>query len=256
MIFDIVFCDVHCHLTDRTYKTEIDELLTRCTDVKYLITCGVDLSDSERALELAKRFDRVFVNIGVHPHDADNFKKEDWERFRKLAKEEKVKGIGEIGLDFYKNYSNPQIQKEVFAIFVELAKELSLPMNIHLRKAHEEGLAILKEINYFNGCLHAFSGDSQIAQEAIEKGLYISVSGVITYDAFDLKKVIKNIPLDRLLIETDSPYLAPVPFRGKRNEPAYLKYTANYLSDFLGVSKKELARITQKNSCKLFDLPK
>jgi TatD DNase family protein len=167
-------------------------------------------------------------------------------------KREKVYALGEIGLDFYKNYSTRENQIKVFTLLVNRAKEYRLPISIHSRSAHFETIKILKEVNYFSGVFHCFSGSWEIAKVILDLGFYISFSGSITYDAKNLIPVIKKIPLDRILLETDAPYLAPVPFRGKRNEPAYLLYILKKVSEIRGEKEEKIAEITTENAKRLF----
>ncbi|MEO0088897.1 MAG: TatD family hydrolase [candidate division WOR-3 bacterium] len=249
-----MFCDIHAHLTEEDYKLDFPLVIERAKKegVNLIILVGIDLEDSRKLIEIIKQDKILYGNVGIHPHEADRVREEDIKEIYKLLKEEKICGIGEIGLDFYKNYSQKENQIKVFKELVKIAKEFDLPMNIHLRESHREGLKILKEINYFKGVLHCFSGNEEILKTAIDLGLYISYSGVITFGSQRLEKLLKKTPLDRLLLETDAPYLTPVPKRGERNEPTYIKYIYQKVSEILEIELKELEKKVEENAKRLF----
>jgi len=249
-----MFCDIHAHLTEETYKNDLNLVLERAKKigVNLIIVVGVDVTDSEKVIELIKKSEILYGNVGIHPHEADWVKEEDLNKIYLLAKNKKICGVGEIGLDFYKNYSQKENQIKIFKQQVEIAKNLNLPMNLHFRESHSEGLKILKEIGHFKGVWHCFSGNEKVLREAIDLGFYISFSGVITFSSERLSSLIRKTPLERLLLETDSPYLAPVPKRGERNEPAYVKYIYEKASEILEIETTELKKKIKENVRKLF----
>lgn len=246
--------DSHCHLTDRAYITSIDEIIQRANtnSVNYLLTAGLDINDSLASIKIAEKYQNVYCSVGIHPHDADKFQQSDIDKLKNLATNPKVKAIGETGLDFFKNYSERTNQEKAFHFQIELAKEINLPMIIHIRDAYPEAQQILESHNYFDGVLHCYSGDEQFALWAIEKGFYISFSGSITYNNPKLKEIARILPAASILIETDAPYLAPVPMRGKRNEPSYVKYVAQTIAQIRKIPTEHLAEITTKNTKSVF----
>lgn len=249
--------DTHAHLEDKKFSNNRHQVILRAKQESILtiINIGSDLTTSKLSIELAKEYDFIYATVGIHPHDATKFNDNVYSSFLELAQKEKVVGIGEIGLDYYRNLSPQPIQQQVFRQFIRLAKTTNLPIIVHDRQAHSDILKILKEedAGKVSGVLHSFSGDVDMLKEVINLGFYISISGVVTYSD-SLAKIVKLIPLERLLIETDSPYLTPVPYRGKRNEPAYLKYTAEKISQILGITIEEIANITTSNAYRLFKI--
>ncbi len=250
----MILLDSHCHLTDRAYITSLDDVISRAkaNDVHYLLTAGLNIDDSLASIKIANKYRDIYCSVGVHPHDADKFKDSDIDKLRNLATNSKVKAIGETGLDFFRNYSERTNQERAFHSQIELAKEIKMPMIIHIRDAYPDAKKILETHNYFNGVLHCYSGDEQFAFWAIEKGFYISFSGSITYNNPKLKEIAKILPEDKILIETDAPYLAPVPMRGKSNEPAYVKYVAQTIAQLRNCSTEHVAEITTRNTKALF----
>lgn len=252
----MILFDSHCHLTDRAYLTSLDEVVKRAQDnsVKYLLTVGLNIDDSLASIKIANKYPDVYCSVGIHPHDAKSMRDSDMERLEKMTGNPKVKAIGETGLDFYRNYSDRESQEKVFHMQIDLAQKLGLPMIIHIRAAYPESKVILLEHKYFTGVLHCYSGDTAFAQWALSQGFYISFSGSITYNNPELKQVAKTVPEDRILIETDAPYLSPGPMRGKRNEPAYVEYTAQTITQIRNISTEHLAEITTKNTKTLFKI--
>lgn len=253
--------DTHCHLDMADYQADLAEVIAaanRCGVTK-IITIGIDLASSRRAVELAAQHECVYAAVGIHPHDAD--KSGDETTFRQLselAAAPKVVGFGEIGLDYAKNYSPKEAQLRVFECQLELAKELRLPLILHDRDAHEDCLRLLREKGPFpqGGVLHCFSGGQELAEQVLELGFYLSIPGIVTFPkAESLREVVRGLPSDRLLLETDGPFLAPVPFRGKCCRPEYLLHTAAAVAALRGVSLAELADQTSRNAEKLFALP-
>lgn len=247
--------DTHAHLEDKKFANDRHQIIERAKQegIQIIINIGSDLITSKQSIELSKEYDLIYATVGIHPHDAAKFNDNLYESFLELTKNEKVVGIGEIGLDYYRDLSPRPIQQDVFRQFIRLAKTTNLPIIVHNRESHSDILKILKEeeADKVGGVLHSFSGNVNMQKEVIDLGFYISISGVVTYSD-SLAKIIKFIPHERLLIETDCPYLTPVPYRGKRNEPAYLKYTAEKVSKILGITMEEIANITTSNADRLF----
>ncbi|MBS4015583.1 MAG: TatD family hydrolase [Candidatus Latescibacteria bacterium] len=246
--------DSHCHLTDRAYLASLDEVVQRAQDneVKYLLTAGLNIDDSLAAIKIADKYPGVYCSVGIHPHDAKGMHNDDMDKLEQMSANPKVQAIGETGLDYFRNYSDRESQEIAFHNQINLAQKLGLPMIIHIRAAYPEAKAILLEHKYYTGVLHCYSGDELFAQWAVAQGFYISFSGSITYDNPQLKQIAKKIPEDRILIETDAPYLPPVPMRGKRNEPAYVKYTAQTVAQLRNCPFEHLAHITTRNTKTLF----
>ena len=213
-----------------------------------------DVRSSEEAIRFAESHDGVWVAIGYHPHDAKDAPGNYLQRLEALAKHPKVKAIGEIGLDYYRDLSPRPIQKRVFIEQIELADELKLPMVIHCRDAMDECLPIVAEQGYYRGVFHSISADSEQAQKIVGLGFYLGINGTLTYDSKRTKSWLPDVPKDRLLIETDCPYLAPVPYRRQRNEPAYVRYVAEAVASVLETSVEEIAELTESNGRNLFDI--
>jgi len=249
-----VLFDTHCHLTDRSYLTSLDDVISRAHDngIKYMLTVGLNIDDSLASENIADKYPDIYCSIGIHPHDAKDAQPDDMQRLEKMLSSPKVKAIGETGLDFYRNYSDHISQEKAFHNQIDLAQKLNLPTIIHIRAAYPEAKVILMQHKYYIGILHCFSGDEKFAEWAINQGFYISFSGSITYNNSVLKEIAKKLPEDRILIETDSPYLAPVPMRGKRNEPAFVKYVAQTIAQLRNCSAEYLAEITTNNAKTVF----
>lgn len=251
--------DSHCHLDYFTQAGEQAEIIARAKEagVSEMVTIGVTLKQSIEILKIAERFENVWACIGVHPnHAADILPVVEPEALAKLAQHPKVIGIGESGLDYFYDKAPKDIQAQNFRANIRAARLASLPICIHARDADEDIISILKEERqegHFDFLLHCFSSSRQLAEEAIELGGYFSFSGILTFPKGDsVREVAAIVPKDKLLVETDSPYLAPVPFRGKRNEPAYTAYTAKRLAELLEMSMEELSMLTTLNFRTLF----
>lgn len=253
--------DSHVHLDDLRYDTDRDTVLQRAeaAGVETMVTIGCDLATSQAAVALAQTHQQVFATIGVHPHEAKEIKDGWYEVFRSLARQPKVVAYGEIGLDYHYDHSPREIQRERFREQIHLARELNLPLIIHTREAQDDTVTILREegAGDVGGVFHCFSGDAWLAKDALDMGFYLSFSGVLTFkNATMLRDIAKTVPLDRLMVETDCPYLTPVPYRGKRNEPAYVQYVAETLAEIRGNGSFEsLARATVDNTKRLFRIP-
>ncbi|RDV84611.1 TatD family hydrolase [Ammonifex thiophilus] len=250
--------DTHCHLNDPRLDVDLSEVLARArrAGVKVMIVVGYDLASSARAVALAGKEKDLYATVGVHPHDAAKVPPDFLEHLRSWARMGKVVAVGEIGLDFYRNLSPPARQREVFLAQLRLARELSLPVVIHCRDAYDELYSLLKEEGEgVKGVLHCFSGTWREAAKFLALGFYLSFAGTITFPRSDsLAEVVARMELGRLLLETDAPYLAPVPHRGKRNEPAYLVHIAQRVAEIRGMPVEEVAAITTANARRLFGL--
>lgn len=249
--------DTHCHLD--LLKEEDRNLTLQDDSLEYLITVGYDRNTIQRALQLAQEQRHVFCAIGFHPHEADKVKDEDIEWLKDLAKKNpKVRAIGEIGLDFYKNYSHKNKQEDVFRKQIAVARELGLPLVIHTREAEQDTIRILREERAYEvgGVIHCFTGSYEFMKACVDMGFYISYSGIITYpNASSLREVVKKTPTSRILLETDSPFLAPQPVRGKPNRPSYIWYTAEVLTQLIpNTSLEDVDRMTSHNAKLLFRL--
>jgi TatD DNase family protein len=255
--------DSHAHLDDAQYDQDREAMLVRAQEagIEALVTIGCDLATSRAAVELAGRHAHVYATIGVHPHEVKHIGDDWYDALRRLARHPKVVAYGETGLDYHYNYSPPKLQRERFREQVCLARELNLPIVVHTREAQEDTIAILKDEKAADvgGVFHCFSGDPWLAKAALDLGFYLSFSGVLTFqNAAALRDIAKTVPRDRLLVETDCPYLTPVPHRGKRNEPAYVKLVAETLAEVLSGASKitpaDLGRVTSENARRLFKI--
>ena len=250
--------DSHAHIYYRDYAEDFDAMLQRAADagVDAMLVVGTDIESSRESVELAEKYPQLYAAVGIHPHDAGRVTDSCYEVIRNLAlSSSKVVAIGEIGLDFYRDRSPRDAQERVFRSFLRMANELDRPVIIHDREAHRQVLDCLREEGTRRGVLHCFSGDAAMAAEALSMGLYISIPGTITYPANDaLREVVRAVSIDRMLVETDCPYLSPVPYRGKRNEPAYVRLAAERMAEVKGLSLEDVARITTKNVRDLFGI--
>jgi TatD DNase family protein len=259
-----MFIDSHAHVDGPEFDADRDEVIQRARDAGVSAILNVGTGDPhsgalERAVELAEKHKDIYTAIGTHPHDARLFDDKAEQRITGLLKQNsRVIAWGEIGLDFHYDNSPRDVQMEVFRRQLELATEADLPVIIHTREAEDETIEILKShlaVPNRAGIMHCFSGSLRLAQQVLELGFLISFSGIVTFKkAEDLRAVAKQVPLNRLLIETDCPFLSPVPFRGKRNEPAYVVEVARCLASIHGLAVEEMARITSENFARLFKL--
>ena len=256
-----LFIDSHAHLELEPLVYDPESVVRRAlaAGVVAIITVGINLEDVERALEIADRFDPVFASVGFHPHNAKEVGSRGLQRMEALATHPKVVAYGEIGLDFFRDLSPRSVQKAVFTDQIFLAKSLGKVVVIHLRNAYAEGLEMLEKNAPFpaGGVIHCFSGDVSDAERALELGFHISIPGTVTYKKNDtFRSIVRDLPADRILLETDCPFLAPEPYRGKTNEPAHMVHTAARVAEVRGVSPEELGRTTSANAIGLFGLPK
>jgi TatD DNase family protein len=253
-----ILIDSHAHIYYRDYAGDFDEMLERAADagVGAMLVVGTDIESSRQSVELAEKYPQLYAAVGIHPHDASRVTDTCYDVIRDLAlASSKVVAIGEIGLDFYRDRSPRDEQEIVFRRFLRMAVELDKPVIIHDRDAHDQVLVCLHEEQVHRGVLHCFSGDSAMAKEAIAMGFYISIPGTITYPSNEpLRDVVRATSIDRMLVETDCPYLSPVPYRGKRNEPAYVRLAAERVAAVKGLTLTDVSRITTKNVRDLFGI--
>ncbi len=250
--------DTHAHLHFPQFDSDRDEVLKECEEkLDAVITVGCDLEDSKRAVTVARQGKNVYASVGIHPHEARKYSEKDYDNLISLAKASEVVALGEMGLDFYRNLSPREKQYEIFLMQVEAAKELGLPVIVHTRNAASEMAGFIKKhFDGVKGVIHCFSGERELLEAALDAGLYISYAGLVTYPRNeDLRQTLKYVPSSRLLIETDSPYLAPQPVRGKRNKPTYVAYTAMVVAEVLKLSFTDVDRITTVNAKRLFNFP-
>ena len=254
----LTLIDSHAHIYYRDYAGDFQEMLQRAADagVAAMLVVGTDIESSRESVELAEKHPQLYAAVGVHPHDAGRVTDACYGIIRELAlSSAKVVAIGEIGLDFYRDRSPRADQERVFRAFLRMAVELDKPVIIHDRDAHQQVLDCLREEAVHQGVLHCFSGDTAMAAEALAMGFYISIPGTVTYPANEaLREVVRAVSIDRMLVETDCPYLSPVPHRGKRNEPAYVHLTAERVAQVKGLTLEDVARVTTKNVRDLFGI--
>ncbi len=251
--------DTHAHLDDARFREDLPGVLARAAEagVEHILTVGCDLESSRESLRLAAAHPGLYAALGIHPHDAPQATKEGLETLRDLLGNDRAVAVGEIGLDFYRDRSPRDVQRRAFRDQLRLAREVGKPVIVHDRDAHEEVLAILREERAaeIGGVLHCFSGDLAMARACVEMGLYISIAGPVTYPANEaLREVVRQIPVDHLLIETDAPYLAPQARRGRRNEPAFVAQTARKIAEIKGLTLDDVARVTTLNAFELFGI--
>lgn len=248
--------DTHAHLYFENFDGDRDEVIQRAfeTDVKKIINIAIDLETSKRCIQLAEKYDGLFATVGVHPNDSTKLNETTLGELRELTRHPKVVAIGEIGLDFYRDWSPVEIQEDAFRKQIGLAKEVELPIVIHNRQAGRQILDVLQAEGTagLSGVFHCFSEDKSVAEEILELGCYISFTGNLTFKKSELPQVAEAIPLERLLLETDCPFLSPEPKRGRRNEPAHVIYIAEKLAEIKGVAVSELQEQTTENAHRLF----
>lgn len=250
--------DTHAHLDDPRFTEDFQKVLDNMNkaQITRVINVGYDLPSSERSVNLARQYENIYAAVGVHPHDAQGATLETWESLNRLAKEEKVIAWGEIGLDYYRDLSPRRIQQEVFVQQIELADQAGLPIIIHNRDAHQDLLDIVKaHTPKKGGVFHCYSGSWEMAKLILNLGFYVSFAGPLTFkNARHTVEVAEKIPLDRFLVETDSPYLTPEPYRGKRNEPAYVRQVVERFAAIRGLEVEEVAKLAFENGNRLFGL--
>lgn len=250
--------DTHCHLDFPDFQDDLDDVVSRAGEagVGLMMSIGTHITKAPQVLAIAERYDNVYCTVGIHPHNAGDEPEVTTDQLIELAKPPKVVGFGETGLDYFYDHSPRDIQQSQFRTHLQASREAGLPVVVHTRDAEDDTMAILEDEmgkGAFTGLVHCFSGSQGLADKAVELGLYVSFSGILTFkSAAPLRDVAATVPLDSLLVETDAPYLAPVPKRGKRNEPAYTAHTAAVLAEVKGISTEGLATATTDNFHRLF----
>ena len=253
--------DSHAHIQGREYAGETEAVIARAHEagVDKIIAVGGagDMSSNTEAVALADAFPGVYATVGMHPHDAKDVGADELQKLTQLAAHPKVVAVGETGLDYYYDHSPRDLQRRVFAEFIRMARETELPIVVHERDAAQDAAHLLRAegTGKLRGVIHCFTGDYDAARAYLDLGFYISFTGIITFKNADtLREVVRQVPLERMLVETDSPYLTPVPYRGRRNEPAYVRYVAETIAGIKGFSLEEVARVTSENVRTLFGI--
>lgn len=251
--------DTHAHLDFPKFDKDRTEVINRAIDsgIEKIVNIGSNMTSSRNSVELSRRYDEIYSVIGIHPHNADSFDLNVSKKLKKLSKNEKVVAIGEIGLDFHYDNSPREKQKQAFRAQIRLAKTLDLPIVIHTRDADKQTLEILKEENAgdLGGIMHCFASDKKMAREILNLGFNIAFGGLITFNNLsNLREVVSEVPLNKILVETDAPYLTPEPYRGKRNEPSYIKYVADKIAEVKNVSLEKVAKETTANAKKVYEI--
>ncbi len=251
--------DTHAHLEMREFNDDREDVIKRAREagVEYIITIGTTVESCRDAVMLADKYDFIYAAIGIHPHEVKDILHPAYEIIRHFAQHKKVVAYGEIGLDYHYEHSHRTDQKRKFRDMLHEARELKLPIIVHDREAHEDMLQILSEewSPGLGGVMHCFSGDMEMARTLIEKGFFISIAGPVTFPKAEaLREVVRQVPIEHLLVETDAPYLSPVPMRGKRNEPAFVRHTAEAIAKIKGLTLDDVGRITSFNAMQLFGI--
>ena len=244
--------ETHAHLDFDDYKKDRDDILKSCfkAGVERIINIGIDVKSTQNGIDLSEKYPQIKATGGYHPSTVQEY---DESKLQALLKHKNIVALGEIGLDYYRLYNPVDLQKKVFEAQVKIAMDLNLPIVVHDREAHEDCMAILEKYNPVKVVFHCFSGDVKFAEKVLNKGWFISITGVITYKNSSLDQVVRIIPKEKLMIETDCPYLTPVPHRGKRNNPEYLIYVVQKIADILNVPPKVVAEQTFKNAEEFFE---
>ena len=249
-----MFTDTHAHLYKQYYE-DIDEIIENAKkqNVSRVIVSGASHKDNEEVMFLVKHYENLFGTLSIHPEYANEYKEEHLEYIKLNVNDSKIIAIGEIGLDYYWTKDTIEKQKELFRKQLEIAKEYNLPVVIHSRDATQDTIDILKEFN-LKGIIHAFSGSLETAMIYVKMGYCLGIGGVVTFKNSKLKDYLKEIPVENIVLETDSPYLTPHPYRGERNEPKYIDTIAEFVSEIYGISKSQLSDITNSNIGRIFDI--
>lgn len=250
--------DTHAHISFPQFDSDRDRVIGQIEDdeISLLVEIGTNVDDSERAFETVKGLRNAFFSAGVHPHDSSGLDKEGLIKLETLLLNDKAVAVGEIGLDFFRNLSSVEDQVRAFKEQLELAARLDLPVVVHVREAYSEAYEILKEFGHFKGVIHAFSADLEYARKFVELGFFLGIGGPLTYKKNEgLREVVRQISLDRLVCETDCPYLPPVPFRGKRNEPYYVGYVIKEIANQKGIPPTTCSESLLNNAMRLFSIP-
>jgi TatD DNase family protein len=253
-----VLFDSHCHLTDERFREDLDQVVANAATagVLRMISIASTPDDAEAALDIAERYDNVWATAGVHPHSVADVGRDAISRVADLADEPRIVGIGETGLDYYYDNVPRQLQRQALRRHVELAADLALPIIVHCREAEDDMIALIREVEgEVFGVLHCFDGNVELLEAGVEAGWMLSFSGLITFKNYDGEGLVRAVPPDQIMIETDSPYLAPIPYRGKRNEPAFVAHVAETLSRIRGDTLEDVAAYTFRNATRFYGLP-
>lgn len=250
--------DTHTHLDFDRYDADREDVIVRAQEanVAAMLTIGIDYNTSLAAIKIAEQHRNIFASVGVHPHDAKDMTDEQFEELRDLLRHPRVKAIGEVGLDYHYDYSPRDVQRRVFRQFLDLSLDTQMPLIIHTREADEDILALLRDKarTGWRGVFHCFSGDANMAKRVLELGFFISFTGNITFKNSRSVHVMRNVPLEKLMLETDSPFMAPIPHRGKRNEPAYVELVARKVAEVKEIPLPQVMQQTTQNAIDLFGL--
>jgi TatD DNase family protein len=255
----MMLIDSHAHLEMPDFTKDLEAVIQRAKEsgIEYIFTVGTEKKDWKRALEIANSHSTIYAILGIHPHNAKEIDGQTYPLLRELCRDKKVRALGEMGLDFFRNLSPRDAQLKRFREQIGLAKEIGLPIVVHDREAHQETLEILKSesAGECGGIIHCFSGDYEMAKVCTDMGFYISIPGTITFkNAGSFREIVKKIPLESLLVETDAPFLTPEPFRGKRNEPGYVRYTAQKMAEIKKIPFEKVAEVTTENALRVYGL--
>ena len=251
--------DSHAHIQGKEYAGEVEAVIARAREAgvgKIIAVGGAgDISSNTEAIALARTFPDIYATVGMHPHDAKDVGEDELQKLKELTSHPKVIAVGETGLDYYYDHSPREVQRRVFAEFIHLARETGLPIVVHERDAANDAAQLLRGEGEgkIRGVIHCFTGNYEAACAYLDLGFYISFTGIITFKNADpLREVVRKLPLEKMFVETDSPYLTPMPYRGRRNEPAYVRYVAETVARIKGLSLEEVARVTTQNVQELF----
>ena len=258
----MIIVDSHCHLDMLEKEHNLDEVVknAKAHNVEYMQTICVKLSDFDNILSIAKKYDNIYASVGVHPNEVDSENLVSSDTLLKLTDHSKVIGIGETGLDYYRNLNKLQQEAQILSFneHIKTSQISQLPVIIHTRQANKDTLSVIEtnmKKQQFPALIHCFTESKDFASKVLDLGLYISISGIVTFkNADDLREIVKYVPSDRLLVETDSPYLAPVPYRGKTNQPAYTRYVLECIAELKNTTTEKMAQITTDNFYRLFNL--
>ncbi len=257
----IELVDTHCHLDLEEFDADRNEVIARAGEagLTSMVTMGIDLASSRQAIALSGRHATVFAAVGIHPNSCGEASADDWSQIEALAREPGVVAIGESGLDFYRDYAPADLQEDYFDRHIRLAARLKMPFIVHMRESDQRIVEMLREAaarGPLSGIMHSFTGTAELAAECVALGMHVSFAGMVTFKkSQEIREVAATIPADRLLVETDSPYLSPHPLRGRRNEPAHVVHTAACLAEVRNASIEEIAQQTTANARRLFNLP-
>lgn len=252
-----LYFDTHAHYTDEAFDTDREDVIQSLIDgdVDLVVNSSCDLESSVKAMELSEKYSFIYATVGWHPHDAKTYDESSADKIRDWCMKPKVKAIGEIGLDYYYDLSERSVQIDVFERQMELARELDMPVVIHDREAHEDCMQIIRKFPDVRGAFHCYSGSAEMAKEIIDRGWYFGFTGAITFKKARLAiETIQICPLDKIMIETDCPYLTPEPYRGKRNNSTYLPYMADKIAQIKGISREKVANLTMENGKRFFSI--